>query len=53
VHLLPDLIGTVLNERFDKFSSRELNSRIYLAEWRPLTNILHSLRRIVVKASWA
>ncbi|OQU82370.1 hypothetical protein SORBI_3006G221600 [Sorghum bicolor] len=46
VHLLPDLIGTVLNERFDKFSSQELNSRIYLAEWRPLINMLHFLRRI-------
>lgn len=46
MHLLPDLISTVLNERFDKFSSQELNSRIYLAEWRPLTNMLHFLTRI-------
>jgi nucleolar pre-ribosomal-associated protein 1 len=41
MHLLPDLIGTVLKERFDKFSSQELNSRIYLAEWRLLTNMVH------------
>ncbi|CAD6259532.1 unnamed protein product [Miscanthus lutarioriparius] len=53
VHLLPDLIGTVLNERFDKFSSQELNSRIYLAEWRPLTNMLHFLRRISYQQNYS
>ncbi|RCV36782.1 hypothetical protein SETIT_8G009000v2 [Setaria italica] len=46
VHLLSDLIGAVLNERFDKFSSEEMNSLIYLAEWRPLITMLHFLRRI-------
>ncbi|WVZ87214.1 hypothetical protein U9M48_033889 [Paspalum notatum var. saurae] len=46
MHLLPDLIGAVLNERFDKFSSEEMISRVYFAEWRPLTNMLHFLRRI-------
>jgi nucleolar pre-ribosomal-associated protein 1 len=46
VHLLSDLIGAVLNEKFDKFSSEEMNSLIYLAEWRPLTTMLHFLRRI-------
>ncbi|XP_039774061.1 uncharacterized protein LOC120641844 isoform X2 [Panicum virgatum] len=44
--LLSDLIGAVLNERFDKFSSEEMNSSIYLAEWRPLTTMLHFLKRI-------
>ncbi|CAL4912422.1 unnamed protein product [Urochloa decumbens] len=46
VQLLSDLIGAVLNERFDKISSEEMNSWIYLAEWRPLTTMLHLLRRI-------
>ncbi|KAK3141459.1 hypothetical protein QOZ80_4BG0334220 [Eleusine coracana subsp. coracana] len=45
VQLLRDLIGAVLNERFEKFSSEEMNSRIRLAEWRPLINLLHFLRR--------
>ncbi|CAN6250215.1 unnamed protein product [Urochloa humidicola] len=46
MQLLSDLIGAVLNERFDKFSSEEMNSVINLAEWRPLTTMLHFLRRI-------
>ncbi|XP_062220395.1 LOW QUALITY PROTEIN: uncharacterized protein LOC133919867 [Phragmites australis] len=46
VQLLPDLVSAVLNERFNKFSSEEMNSRIYLSEWRPLINMLHFLSRI-------
>ncbi|KAL6651997.1 hypothetical protein ACP70R_010922 [Stipagrostis hirtigluma subsp. patula] len=46
VQLLPYLIGVVLNETFDKFSPEEMNSRIYLAEWRPLIDMQHFLRRI-------
>ncbi|KAM0850791.1 hypothetical protein ACQ4PT_052838 [Festuca glaucescens] len=42
--LLLDLIGAILNERFDKFSSEEIQSRTYFAEWRPLINLLHILR---------
>ena len=45
VQLLSYLIGAVLNERFDKFSSEEMKSSIYLAEWRPLTTMLHFLKR--------
>uniref|UniRef100_A0ACD5ZGX9 Uncharacterized protein n=1 Tax=Avena sativa TaxID=4498 RepID=A0ACD5ZGX9_AVESA len=44
--LLLDLIGAILNERFDKFSSEEIQSRSYFAEWRPLINLLHILRSI-------
>lgn len=44
--LLLDLIGAVLNQRFDNFSSEELHSRIYIAEWRPLMNLLHISRSI-------
>ncbi|KAF8651235.1 hypothetical protein HU200_063482 [Digitaria exilis] len=46
VQLLSDLIGAVLTERFDKFSSEEMSSLIYLAEWRPLTTMLHFMRTI-------
>ncbi|KAL6844553.1 hypothetical protein ACP4OV_026226 [Aristida adscensionis] len=46
VQLLPYLIGVVLNEKFDKFTSEEMNSTIYLAEWRPLIDMQHFLRRI-------
>lgn len=42
--LLLDLIGAILNERFDKFSSEEIHSRIYFAEWRPLVDLLHISR---------
>jgi nucleolar pre-ribosomal-associated protein 1 len=45
VQVLADLIGAVLNERFNKFSAEEMNSRIRLAEWRPLINLLHFLKR--------
>ncbi|TVU16117.1 hypothetical protein EJB05_39668 [Eragrostis curvula] len=44
VRLLRDLISAVLNERFDKFSSEEMNSMACLAEWRPLINLLHFVR---------
>ncbi|XP_020164344.1 uncharacterized protein [Aegilops tauschii subsp. strangulata] len=44
--LLLDLIGAVLNQRFDIFSPEELQSRIYLAEWRPFINLLHISRNI-------
>jgi nucleolar pre-ribosomal-associated protein 1 len=44
--LLLDLIGAILNERFDKFSSEEIQSRTYFAEWRPLINLLHIFRGI-------
>ncbi|CAN6236303.1 unnamed protein product [Urochloa humidicola] len=53
VQLLSDLIGAVLNERFDKFSSEEMESSIYLAEWRPLTTMLHFLRRISNKQTYS
>uniref|UniRef100_A0A0E0DIM3 Nucleolar pre-ribosomal-associated protein 1 N-terminal domain-containing protein n=1 Tax=Oryza meridionalis TaxID=40149 RepID=A0A0E0DIM3_9ORYZ len=46
VLLLPDLVGTILNERLSKFSSEEINSRICFAEWRPLMYLLHILRSI-------
>jgi nucleolar pre-ribosomal-associated protein 1 len=46
VLLLPDLVGTILNERLGKFSSEEINSRICFAEWRPLMYLLHILRSI-------
>ncbi|CAM0945583.1 unnamed protein product [Alopecurus aequalis] len=44
--LLHDLIEAILNERFDKFSSEEIQSRTYFAEWRPLINLLHILKSI-------
>ncbi|KAG8070074.1 hypothetical protein GUJ93_ZPchr0006g41040 [Zizania palustris] len=46
VHLLPNLIGTILNERVSLFSSDEIKSRICFAEWRPLIYLLHILRSI-------
>ena len=44
--LLLDLTGAILNERFDKFSSEEIQSRTYFSEWRPLINLLHILKSI-------
>jgi nucleolar pre-ribosomal-associated protein 1 len=44
VQVLADLVS-VLNEIFDKLSPEEMNSRIRLAEWRPLINLLHFLKR--------